>query len=156
MKTLTLLTIGLLSASLLEAQGTNEQETRHLVYRNVDFFNSMDMDLKTYSFKYPLINQKLSDIVSYQQKSNSKTRLGLLMAAIGAAIVTIAVIGEDPEPVTPPSGEWFDFEIDFGPAPAIVGGSLIAGGSVPFLLAGGKNKRKMKAAIRETKLLLMQ
>lgn len=156
MKTLTILTIGLLSASLLAAQETNEVETRHLVYRNIDFFKGLEVDLKSYSFRDPHINQHLSDIVKYQHKSYSNTRLGVLLATIGTAIVAITVISEDPEPVSPPSGEWLDIELDFGPAPAIVSGSLIAGASVPFFLSSGKNKRKMKAAIRETKLLLMQ
>lgn len=156
MKTLSLLSIILFSVSLLQAQGTYEVETRHLVYRNIDFFNGLETDLKTYSFRDPYINQRLSDIVRYQHKSNSNTSLGVLMATIGTAIVAIAVISEETEPVTPPSGIWPDIEIDFGPGPAIVGGSLIAGGSVPFFLSGAKNKRKLKAAINETKLLLVQ
>ena len=156
MKTFTILTIALLSASLLSAQETHEIETRHLVYRNIDFFKGLEPDLKTYSFRDPHLNKRLSDIVKYQHKSNSNTRLGVLLATIGTAIVAIAVISDDPVPASPSSGDWLNIGFDFGPGPAIVGGSLIAGSSVPFLLSGATNKRKMKTAFNEAKLLLVQ
>ncbi len=156
MKTVAIIIIGMLTAAIVDAQDTNEVNIRHLGYHNIDLFNRLDMDVRNYSFQDPHINQRLSDIVSCQHKSNDHGGIGLVMAIIGASIITIAAIGADPEPVNPPSGAGLDIEFDFGPAFAIVGGSLIAGGSVPFLLAGAKNKRKMKAAIRETKLLLMQ
>ena len=153
MKSLTLL-LFVLTTCRITAQDLNETATRSMVYRNSELFTKLEIDVRKYSFQNATIKLGLVEIANCQRKSNDNLGIGLLLAGIGASIVTIAVIGEDPEPILASSSNGWDIEFDFGAAPAIIGGSIIGATSGPFLIAGGKNKRKMKTAIRETKLLM--
>ncbi|MDQ3015938.1 MAG: hypothetical protein M3R25_04340 [Bacteroidota bacterium] len=157
MKTLTILLIGILAVSRLSGQDLSELATRNLVNQQIELYNRFGLDVKDYSFKNAEVNIGLKNINRYFQHANAKIGIGIVLAVIGGAIITIASISEERDsPLQPTSVGGINFSFDLSLNPGILGGSLVLGGSVPFIVSGLNHRHKMKEEIVKMKMLLMQ
>lgn len=129
-----------LAFTSLSSQKVQTNNPSQLINSNTPFFDKMGIDFTGYTIDQQEINLKLFEIVRYQNKAESKLAGGLILLGLGSVIALGAALGRE----------------SFSQGPFIGSGVIISGSSIPLLISSAKNHRKMKKALAETNVLLIQ